>query len=75
MLKMIILIFSDYENEDLSTLLSLLQVNELKDFCKELKLSSGSQMKKMNLVDSILNFSKNQRSIFGGDSSSKIKQL
>ncbi|KAI5736851.1 hypothetical protein M8J76_007763 [Diaphorina citri] len=65
---------NNYENEDLSDLLNLLQVHELKDFCKELKLSCSPR--KAELVESILKFVKTQRSImFGGDIQSRVKKL
>uniref|UniRef100_A0A8D9BI66 Fanconi-associated nuclease n=1 Tax=Cacopsylla melanoneura TaxID=428564 RepID=A0A8D9BI66_9HEMI len=65
---------SNYEKEDLKTLLELLQVAELKDLCKELK-QSFSAKNKSEMIDAIYKFAIQQRNMFGQDTQSHVKKL
>ncbi|KAL1458633.1 hypothetical protein WDU94_008768 [Cyamophila willieti] len=65
---------SNYEKEDLKTLLGLLQVTELKDLCKELKQSFSAKTKS-DMIDAIHKFAFQQRNMFGQDTQSHVKKL
>ncbi|XP_011641094.1 fanconi-associated nuclease 1-like [Pogonomyrmex barbatus] len=62
---------SNMEEEDISVLLNLLQVDELRKLCQELKINSSG--KKENHIQSILTFCRKTKSLFPGMSSPATK--
>lgn len=62
---------SSTEEEDISVLLNLLQVDEIRKICQELKINCGK--KKENYVQSILKFCNETKSLFPGMPNPAIK--